>query len=417
MENAATAPAGLNFEPSTEINIIKKELDNFIDQEVKPLEQKYDQYLGEDGMYNRADENGKMTPEFQEIRNTIRKKSAEAGYLSMSMPEDLGGGGMGDLAYSIVFEHLHNRNPDGFHRMMMPGDSEGMGGPVAPQPDNLTDYQKEKWVKPSIDGELTNGMGLTEPDHGSDPTWMDSTAEKDGDEWVINGTKCFSTMAPIADFWVIHARTSGEDGDVRGISSFFVDRDNPGIEVGKYQRYMGDPLSHQAFVHLDDCRVPEENMIGEEGRGLLDQLKNFGGARVYIAAHCVGRSQWMFDQCVEYAENRKTFGEPIGTNQFVQGMLADLRADIEQTRWLYRHAAWQADNGEVPRWEISAAKLRGAQLWNKAADVAIQIHGGTGVMSSLPFEREYREARMSRIVEGTDEIQKRTIAREFLDLD
>ncbi|WP_052367897.1 acyl-CoA dehydrogenase family protein [Haloferax sp. ATB1] len=413
MSGVTNSHYGLHFEQSTEVRIIKKQLDEFIEREVKPLEEEHDQYLGEDGMFNRADEDGKMTPEFQEIRNTIRRKSAEAGFLSMAMPEELGGEGMGGLPFTQVLEHLHNRNPDGFHNMVM----GGVGGPVAPQPDNLTKYQIEQWIEPSMAGELTNGMGLTEPDHGSDPTWMDSTAQKDGDEWVINGTKCFSTMAPIADFWVIHARTSGEDGDVRGISSFFVDRDNPGLEVGKYQRYMGDPLMQQAFVHLDDCCVPEENMIGSEGRGLLDQLKSFGSTRVEIGAEAVGRSQWMFDQCIKYAENRQTFGEPIGKNQFVQGMLADLRADIEQMRWHYRHAAWLADRRELSRWEESSIKLRGAELWNKAADVAIQIHGGAGVMNSLPFAAEYTHARRMRIVEGTDEIQKRNMARDLLNFD
>jgi len=165
---------------------------------------------------------------------------------------------------------------------------------------------------------------------------MDTTAEKDGDEWVINGTKCFTSGSPYADCIMVHARTSGE---AHGISSFMVDADNPGWEVGKIQRPMSGEVGMQAFNYFKHCHVPEEQMIGEESEGFVETaIEWVGVTHLVIPAQAVGRSEWMFDQCVQYAENREAFGKPIGDRQFVQGMLAEMRTDIEMVRWLYRYA-------------------------------------------------------------------------------
>lgn len=404
------AENSMGFEPSSEYKLIRDQLDEFIRQEVEPLEEEYDQFLGEDGYENRYMDNGRLHPDFLEVRETIRKKSAEAGYFNMQMPVRVGGGGISKLDYNMLFEHLHNRHPDGFHEMVF---LDRVASTLVPTYDD--DYQREEYFLPLINGEKLQAFALTEPDHGSDVTWMDSTAERDGDDWVLNGTKCFISHAPHADFLVVHARSSGEDGEAEGISSFFVDAENPGLEIGKVQRYIGDDHTPQAFVYLNDCRVPQKNMIGEEGRGFIDTaIKSVAAVRLTIGSKAAGRAQWMFDQCVDYAKNRIAFGEPIGNRQFIKGMLADLRVDIEEVRWLYRLTAWQFDQGEDPRWLQSASKLRGSELWYKAADTAVQIHGGAGLMKSLPFERELRNARGTRIYDGTDEIQKRAIANEFL---
>lgn len=410
---------GINFEPSDEFDLIRSQLDRFIEQEVEPLEAEYDHFLGEDGHANRCDDDGHITDEFLALRSEIRQKSAEEGYMTMHMPEKVGGSGVDILDYLMLVEHLHNRHPDGFHEMVISDGPSGTQGPTpALLPAHEDEYQRENYFEPMMAATKEHAFALTEPEHGSDITWMDSTARKDGDDWLINGTKCFISNADVADFFVVHARTSGEDGNARGISSFFVDADNPGLEVGRPQMYMGNRVSEQAFVHLDDCRVPERNLIGDEDEGFIQTaIEYVGTSRLVIPAFATGRATWMFEQCTDYAADRISFGEPIGKRQFVQGMLADLRADIEQVRWLYRHAAWLRDRGECPRWEESAAKLRGSQLWNRASDIAIQIHGGAGLMGSLPFEREYRNARGTRIYDGTNQIHRRNMARDFLSFD
>ena len=403
----------MNFESNQEMDLIRSQIDEFIEQEIRPLEDEHSQYLGENGVRNRLTEDGRLVDEYVEIRERIRQKSAEAGFLTMHMPEDVGGGGLSLLDYLLVKEHVNNRHPEGFHEMML----ETL---LTPAMLALTedDLLRERYFESMTEASKTVTIGMSEPEHGSDITWMDTTGEKDGNEWIVDGTKCWITNSTFADAIIVFARTSGEDGDAGGISAFVVDDDNPGWEQGRPQRPMGDDEAGRiGYNHFNECHVPEERMVGEEGSGLVNvAMPSVGYFRLSIPARAVGRSQWMFEQCVDYAESRETFGEPIGSRQFVKGMLAEMRADIEQVRWLYRHAAWKYDRGEGERWEQSAAKLRGAELWNDAADYAVQIHGGAGYMKSLPFESEYRDARVTRIYDGTDEIQKRTIANEFLDL-
>jgi alkylation response protein AidB-like acyl-CoA dehydrogenase len=409
---ASNKQDGLHFEPSQQVRLFKKQLDEFLKQEVEPLEDEYEQFLGEFGERNRVDDDGRLVDEYLEVRETIQRRSHEAGFYTMYMPEEYGGGGLSNLEFTQVIEHLHNRNPDGFHELIL--DTLSVRPAVIPMAHD--DYQREKYFDPIMAADKHLAFGLTEPDHGSDVTWMDTTAEKDGDEWVIDGAKCFTTNAPYADFITVYARTSGDDGDARGISSFIVDADNPGWEVGKIQPPMGTQVGEQSFNHFTNCRVPDSHVVGEEGEALIDAMSWVNAARIRLPAEAVGRCQWMVEQCIEYAKDRKTFGEPIGERQFVQGHLADMRADIEMVRWLYRYAAWEIDRDNDPRWLLSAAKLRGAELWWDVADRAVQIHGGAGYMRSLPFESELRTARAARIYDGTDEVQRRTIARDLLNL-
>jgi len=402
----------MDFTVSQEVELINSQIDEFIAQEVEPLEEEYDQFLGEDRERHIVDDDHRRVDEYLAVREQIREKSAEAGFYTMSMPERVGGGGLSALEYTLVIEHLHNRDPRGFHHMMLDGLS--VNHSILPLYED--DYQREEYFEPVMNAEKHMTFALTEPDHGSDATWMDTTAEKEGDEWVIDGTKCFISDSVEADFVMVHARTSGEDGDVDGISTFLVDRDNPGWEIGKIQRSMGTGGGEQAFNHFNECRVPESQLVGEEGTGFRTAMTWVGGGRLSIPARAVGLAEWVFEQCVDYAETRKTFGKPIGSRQFVQEMLVQMRVEIEEARWLYRYAAWKMDRGEDARWLQSAAKLRGSNVLVDAADRAIQIHGGAGYMRSLPFEGIYRDARVTRIYEGSDEIQKRTIARQFLDL-
>lgn len=403
---------GISFGTPETVKILNSQIDAFIEKEIEPLEREYSQFLGEDKEAHIVDENHRKVDEYLEVRQTIREKSVEAGFYTMNMPERVGGGGLSAMEYCMVLEHLTNRDPDGFHELMLDGLS--VNASILPLFEH--EYQREKYFEPVMNAEKHMTFGLTEPDHGSDATWMDTTAKRDGDEWIINGTKCFISHSVEADFVMVHARTSGEDGDIDGISTFLVDADNPGWELGKIQRSMGTTPGSQAFNHFNDCRVPAEQMVGDEGTGFRTAMTWVGGGRLSIPARAVGISQWMFEQSVDYAETRETFGKPIGARQFIQDMLVEMRVRIEQVRWLYRYAAWRMDQGMNHRWQQSAAKLEGSKLWCDVADHAIQIHGGAGYMKSLPFEGIYRDGRVTRIYEGADEIQKRTIAKQFLDI-
>jgi len=227
-------------------------------------------------------------------------------------------------------------------------------------------------------------------------------------------TKVYITNGPYADFVMVFARTSGDDGDLGGITCFLVDDDNPGFEVGTIHRAMGMTPGTHAELYFNDCRVTEDQVLGEVDKGFQSAMDWIGGGRINIAAGSVGTAQFLLDMSVEYARERETFDKPIGHRQGISFQLAELATDIEQVRQLYRYAAWKMDNGERARKEESMAKLRGAKLANDAADIAMQVHGGAGFMKELPIERNYRSARVFRIFEGTDEIQKRTIARELI---
>lgn len=413
MAGNASEIDGMSFEPSSEVELIKDQISEFIAQEVEPLEDEYDQFLGEDAERHIVDDDERLVDEYLDLQDEIHQKSREAGFYTMHMPEDVGGGGLNMLEYTMIREHIFNRNPRGFHRMIQ--DPGSVNWALISCYDD--DYQREKYFEPVMDAEKHMSFALTEPEHGSDATWMDATGEKDGDEWVLNGSKAYIGNAPYCDFVMVFVRTSGDDGDFMGITGFLVDKDNPGLEVGKIHRTMGSQTGTHSFLHFNDCRVGEEQMMGDEGAGLMEMgMEWIGAGRLLIPASSVGRCQWMFDQCVGYAEDRKTFGKEIGRRQFVQGMLTEMRVDIEQVRWLYRYAAWKFDQGHLPRWLSAANKLRGSQLWDDVSDHAVQIHGGAGYTKSLPFEREYRDSRLYRIVEGTDEIQKRNIAQYFINL-
>ncbi|MFB6172239.1 MAG: acyl-CoA dehydrogenase family protein [Haloarculaceae archaeon] len=398
----------MDFSEPSEVSQIKRALDDFIEAEVEPLENEYDQFLGEDYEKYIVDEDHRHVPEYQEVQRTIRKKSAEAGFYGMSMPEEVGGAGMDLLPRALIGEWLSNRGP-GFHRFIL----GGAGGPT-PILMACDEAQREEYLDPLMEGEITTCFGLTEPGHGSDAHHMDTSAEMDGDEWIINGEKCFITNGPYADFAMVFARTSGEDGDLHGITAFLVDDDVDGFERGKVHRTMGGDIGNHGELLFNDARVPESKVLGEVDEGFQAAMNWIGGGRLNIAASAVGTAQHLLDLAVDYASERETFGKPIGHRQGVSFQLADLATEIEQVRHLYRYAAWKMDQGERARKEESMAKLRGAELANTAADVAMQVHGGSGFMKSLPIEREYRGARVLRLFEGTDEIQRRTIARELL---
>ncbi len=397
----------MDFSEPSEAVQLKKAVDDFIEAEVAPLESKHDKFLGADYEKHVVDENHRQVPEYRDIIAQVREKSVEAGFYGMSMPEEVGGGGVSVLNRAIVGEHVANR-PPGFTSGMF----GGAGGPT-PIMLAMDEEQREEFLYPCMEGEKLTCFALTEPDHGSDPHYMDATAEKDGDEWIINANKYWITNAPYADFAMVFARTSGEDGDYEGVTCFLVEADNPNYEVARVHRTMGLTPGQHGELLLQDCRVPEDRVMGEVGGGFQAAMDWIGGGRINIASSAVGNAQYLLDLAVDYAKNRETFGKPISERQGISFQLADLATDIEQVRQLYRYAAWKIDNDKRARKEESMAKWKGAKLNNKAADIAMQVSGGAGFMKDQPIERQYRSARVLRIFEGTDEIQQRSIAREL----
>lgn len=403
----------MDFSPSSTVERLQSRVDEFVERELEPLEDEFSHFLGADNVQNRLDSDGTLCEEFLSLRTRIRKKSAEAGLLTMHMP-DPDDEAVDLLDYLQVEQYVHNRHPDGFHGLILET-------PLTPRFSLLEDSEslRETYYEPMLSGEKTVSMAITEPEHGSDITHMDATASRDGDSWVIDGTKSWIANSTFADAIIVFARTSGVAGDARGISAFVVDRDNPGWEVGDVQRSLGDLHAGRLAVnHFDNCSVSDRRLVGEEGTGfvrfLLPCLDYY---RLRLPARVVGRCEWLFQQCVEHAETRTTSGRSLGTRQFVQGMIADMRVDIETVKWLYRYAAWIREQDARNEWVSSAASLRGAELWNAVADTTVQLHGADGCSPSLPFESEYRNARDARVYEGTDEMQRRTIARSILDLD
>ncbi len=398
----------MDFSVPQEVKQINRAIDDFIQQEVRPLENENPEFFGEDRERHIVNDENIQCQEYLDLKEKVRQKAVEAGFYGMDMPEEAGGGGVGILPRAIVGEHLANR-PPGLHEYAVLGKD---GGPT-PILMACDEEQREKYLYPLMEGEITSAFAISEPECGSDPQNMNTTAEKDGDEWVINGEKYWISNGPYADFSMVFARTSGEDGDIQGITCFLVDADNPGYKVGKVHRTMGLTPGMQCEQIFDDCRVGEDQILGEVDEGFQAAMNWIGGGRLNIAANAVGKAQFLLDISVDYAKQRKTFGKPIAKRQGISFQLAELATDIEQTRQLYRYAAWKMDQGKHARKEESMAKLRGAELHNRAADIAMQVHGGSGFMKSLPIEQEYRAARVMRIFEGTDEIQKRTIANEL----
>jgi alkylation response protein AidB-like acyl-CoA dehydrogenase len=402
----------MDFSKSQEVRQIYRTIDDFIEKEITPLEQEYNHFLGDDAEMNIIDGPGgdyRMCEEYLDVWEEVRKRSAEAGIYTMHMPEDVGGGGLDILPFAMIVEHIENRDPNGFHPLIW---DVGTVSKIL-VPAYHDEYQCETYFEPVMTGEKLSAFALTEPEHGSDATYMDTSARKSGDAWVINGQKAFVSKGEVCDFLILHARTSGDSGEVSGITSFLIDIDHDGVTVDRVQRPMGGQPGRQAILHFNDCQIPEENVLGKVGEGFTNLIEWIGDERLCLPAKAVGRAQWLLDRAIEYAKQRETFGKGISEYQGIQFPLAEAATDVEQTRWLYRYAAWKHDRGDRAVKEQSMAKLRGSRLWNEVADVALQVHGGAGFMRSLPIEGQYREARASRIYEGTDEIQKRTIAREL----
>ncbi len=336
------------------------------------------------------------------------KKAGELGYLGSIFPEELGGGGLSYVDYSIIIEELSRVDPS-------------VGLIVAAHNSLCTnhiflagnDEQKRKYIPRLASGEWIGCWSLTEPEAGSDAAGTRTRAVKDGSCWVLNGGKTFTTNAQYADVCVAMAVTN-RAASQHGISAFILERGVPGYRVGKKENKLGMRASATGEVLFTDCRLPESQVLGKQGEGFVDSLRVLDGGRISIAALSVGVAQGAYDAALKYSKQRKQFGRPISEFQAIQNKLADMATEIDAARLLTCRAAWMKDRGERVTKESAMAKLFASEVAVRVANEAVQIHGGYGFIKDYPVEKFYRDSKLCTIGEGTSEIQRLVIARQLL---
>jgi len=340
----------------------------------------------------------------------IWKKAADLGFIGIHFPETFSGQGLGVMENILVCEELCR------------GDSTvGLCVAIADFASELilhfgSEEQKQKWLPKVAEGQVLSCGAFTEPDYGSDITAVATTAVKEGDEWVVNGTKTFITNSgPYAGFYNVLCRTNPEASPPhRGLSIILVEADRQGVSTSDVGAKMGITLTHTAEVNLKDVRVPLSNLVGEENRGFYHVLEFFDESRILVAAQALGTAQGAFDRALAYVKQREQFGRKIAGFQVNQHKLADMATKIELARLITYKAAWNFDQGRIDPKLTSMAKMYAARTAVEVADEAIQLLGGYGYMAEYDVERFYRDAKITEIYEGTKEIQKNTIASAVL---
>lgn len=379
--------SALSFSPTEQMSMVQKMARDFAEKEIRPNVMKYD--------------------ESQEFPKEIFKKMAELGFLGAYYPEEYGGAGLSVLDFTVIVEEIAKVDPS-----VALGLCAHNGLCISHIYNNASDALKKKYLPDLCSGKKLGGWGLTEAFSGSDAGGMKTTAVKDGNEWVINGTKNFITHASVGETFVVLAVTDKTKD--KSISAFIVEKGRPGFSVGKKENKLGMRSSDTATLILDNVRVPAENLIGAEGEGFKQALAVLDGGRIGIAALSVGLAQGALEASVKYSKERVQFGKPIADNQGVQFKLADMAMEIEAARLLVRKAASMKDAGMNVNLEAAQAKYFASETATRAANEAVQIHGGYGFIKDFPVEKFYRDVKLLTIGEGTSEVQKMVIARNIL---
>ena len=343
-----------------------------------------------------------------ELTEGILEKMAELGMTGICFPEEYDGGGFGEVGYCVLIEELA--------RGCM-STAIVLGGHVSIGAMAIylagTDEQKKKWLGPMSRGEKLGAFALTEPQAGSDAGALRTTAVDKGDYFLLNGQKTFITNGGISDVYSVFAITT-PGARTRGISAFIVEADMPGFSTGKPEKKMGIRGSHTADLFFEDVKVPKENLLGQKDRGFVVAMQVLDVGRVALAAMCLGVAKEALDLSIKHSLEREQFGKPIGRLQAVQLMLADMSAQIYNLESITYRTAWMCDQGMKFTREAAICKLVASETLCSVVDDAVQIHGGMGYMSEYPIERMYRDARITRILEGTNEIQRIVIAGNLL---
>ena len=351
-----------------------------------------------------------IVAETDEIPEDIVRDMKDIGLFGLTIPESYGGLGLTMEEESLVMFEMGKTSP-AFRSLF--GTTVGIGSQGILM--DGTQEQKEQYLPRLATGEIIASFALTEPEAGSDAASLRTTAVRDGDHYVINGTKRYITNAPHAGIFTLMARTDPKDKGAGGVSAFIVEAGTPGITIGKYDRKMGQRGAHTADVIFENCRVPARNIIGgEEGKGFKTAMKVLEKGRIHIAAIAVGVAERMLDDALRYAVERRQFGQRIADFQLIQAMLADSKAELYAARCMVIDAAQRRDRGENVSTEASCCKMFATEMCGRVADRAVQIFGGAGYMAEYGIERFYRDVRLFRIYEGSTQIQQIVIARNMI---
>ena len=361
---------------------------SFAEKEMRPVVMRYD--------------------ESQEFPFPIVAKLAELGFMGITWPEELGGAGLSDLDLAVIIEELARVDPSvaltvASHNSLCTGHIMLHG----------SEEQKREYVPDLASGRKLGAWGLTEPGSGSDSGGMSTTATRSGSDWMLNGSKTFITQGSVASTYVIMAVTD-RSRPKASISSFIVEKGTKGFTVGKKENKLGMRCSDTATLLFDNVHVPGRNLIGKVGEGFKQALRVLDGGRVGIAALSVGIAQGALDASLKYAKERQQFGKPLANFQAIQWKLADMATEIEAARLLTHRAAWMKMKGEQINLAASHAKFFASEAAVRAANEAVQIHGGYGFIKDFPVEKLYRDVKLMTIGEGTSEVQKMIIARNLL---
>ncbi|MGW8532434.1 MULTISPECIES: acyl-CoA dehydrogenase family protein [Nocardiopsidaceae] len=379
----------IDFSLSEEQRAVRDWVRTFVERELMPLENEV----------LRREREGHPPGLNSEERARLRELARKSDFWGVETPTEYGGMGLDPVTAAIIEIELGRT----FLTFKFGGEADNILY-------HADEEQKERYLLPTIAGERRSCFAITEPGAGSDAKAIRARAVRDGDEWVINGEKTFITGGNEADFAMVFAVTDPEKGADGGVTCFLVDRD---------AGWTSEPIDtmgerRPASLVFQDVRVPHENILGEEGHGFSLAMKWIGKGRYLLPARALGGCERLLDMAIEYSRTRETFGAPIADRQAIQWMIADSQTEIEALRLLVLHAAWQVSVGRDSRHAQSIAKLFGGVKANEIVDRVMQIHGGMGYTRELPIERFYRDVRLLRIFEGTDEIQRRTIARDLL---
>jgi acyl-CoA dehydrogenase len=413
----------MDFSIPQELSDYLDELDRFIEAEIKPLENENDntRFFDHRREYERTDweKGGLPKKEWEELLGEARRRADKAGHLRFAWPKEFGGKGGSNLWLAVIREHLAAKGL-GLHNDLQTEHSVVGNNPfIVMFREFATKEQYERYAPKLMAGELRTGFGLTEPDHGSDATFMETTAvrqSKDGKPgWLINGEKMWTTGMHVANYVMVFARTSGKDGDAAGITCFLVPADSPGVKIEEYLWTFNMPTDHPR-VSFTDVWIPEDSYWGEVDRGLGLGQSFVHQNRIRQAASSLGAAVYCIEESVKYARLRKPFGKALSENQAIQWPLVELSTQAEMLRLLIRKTAWEIDrmpHKEVERQisdKVSMCNYWANRLCCEAADRAMQTHGGIGYSRHKPFEHIYRHHRRYRITEGSEEIQMRKVA-------
>ena len=378
----------MDFEYSPDQIQLRREVRDFAQREILPHVMEWD--------------------EAQQFPAAVIKKLGELGYMGSIFPEDLGGAGLGYVEYSIIIEEL--ARVDGSVAIILAAHTSLCSNHIYKAG---TEEQKRHYIPKLASGEWLGCWSLTEPEAGSDAAGTRSTAVRDGADWVVNGSKTFTTNAHYADVCVGMAVTA-RGAQQHGISAFIFEKDTPGYRTGKKENKLGLRASATGEVIFTNCRLPENKLLGKEGDGFIDSLKILDGGRVSISALSIGMAQGAYDAALKYSKTRKQFGRPISEFQAIQNKLVDMATAIDASRLLTYRAAVMLDQGKRVTRESAMAKLFSSEAAVRIADEAVQIFGGYGFIKDYPVEKFYRDVKLCTIGEGTSEIQRLVIARQLL---